>query len=624
MVMLETIGTWLQSAYAVSVLTLGFAWALTPALARRTAAVRHHVWAVALAIAIVAPVARGAVPRLNVPLLRPGSVVSAPLPAGVTLVDAPRLETRREAHVPSPARWSAIAIAALMWMLGAVPLLCVRGLRRVRLSRLVADAKAVATQADVRSHARVGVPMLAGLRRPTILLPLSASQWPIDTREAVLVHERAHAQRYDHVMALVSDVATTVYWLNPLAWIAATAIEREREAACDEEVLRAGIKPSVYASVLLTVADTLPTRRPATVPSIAGGRLDARIRAVLHQTPHSGRVPLSWPATLALIGGCALLVGSVRLIARTPARTISAERPTPAPHVALRAPSLVTDASPDVEAWSARRPPVAQAPSQPAAAAPTPATATPQTGLDSPKQDEPSPRQLALPESQPTTFQTRFQSMDLPRSRQFVQLQVDTKGVEFGPWFKRFILQVFAKWNPPPEARTLQGQVVVTFHVHKSGALTDVIVVARSPVDAFNTATFGALVAANPTPPLPPEYPDENAAFTVTFSYNEPLADTAPAQAQGRIAGRATDDSSGAGLHGVTVTVASEALTAGPRTVTTDSDGAYMVANLPPGIYTVEFTLMEHVTVRREQLELANGVTTTVYAAMKEAARIRD
>jgi hypothetical protein len=110
----------------------------------------------------------------------------------------------------------------------------------------------------------------------------------------------------------------------------------------------------------------------------------------------------------------------------------------------------------------------------------------------------------------------------------------------------------------------------------------------------------------------------------VTFSYNEPLADPTPAPAPGRIAGRATDDSSGAALRGVTVTVASEALTAGPRTVTTDRDGAYLVANLPPGIYTVEFTLMEHVTVRREQLELANGVTTTVYAAMKEGSRIRD
>jgi hypothetical protein len=73
--MLDAVGTWVQSAYLLSALPLGFAWALTTVFARRTASVRHHVWVVALTIAIVAPMARGVVPRLNVPAAatRPGS-----------------------------------------------------------------------------------------------------------------------------------------------------------------------------------------------------------------------------------------------------------------------------------------------------------------------------------------------------------------------------------------------------------------------------------------------------------------------------------------------------------------------------------------------------------------------
>ena len=35
------------------------------------------------------------------------------------------------------------------------------------------------------------------------------------------------------------------------------------------------------------------------------------------------------------------------------------------------------------------------------------------------------------------------------------------------------------------------------------------------------TAAVNALLASNPTTPLPPEYPDEKAFFTVTFFYNE-------------------------------------------------------------------------------------------------------
>jgi TonB family protein len=333
--MLDAVGTWMQTAYILSVVPLGLAWALTALLARRTASTRHHVWVVALTIAILAPATRGVLPSLNVPLLPPREVAD-PRRSTLGIAEAARPETFGQAPAPSPSGWPASTIAALVWIVGGVPLLSVRTQRRRRLLRLVGEASAVDDQTDVRSHARVSVPMLAGVLRPTILLPMSAADWPVDAREAVLAHERAHLQRHDHVTALVSEVATIVYWLNPLAWIAAVALEREREAACDEAVLRAGIKPSVYAAALLRVAQTLPARRTAaSVPSIAGGGLDARIRTVLHRAPNSGRAPLSWRTTIALIGVCALLVGSVRLVARTPHPTMSAERPTLARGVAF-------------------------------------------------------------------------------------------------------------------------------------------------------------------------------------------------------------------------------------------------------------------------------------------------
>jgi TonB family protein len=103
----------------------------------------------------------------------------------------------------------------------------------------------------------------------------------------------------------------------------------------------------------------------------------------------------------------------------------------------------------------------------------------------------------------------------------FGPLQFDTKGVEFGPWIRRFISQVRRNWFVPMAAQTMRGRVVITFNVHRSGALTDVTVVRPSEIDSFNTAAVNALLASNPTTPLPPEYPDEKAFFTVTFYYNE-------------------------------------------------------------------------------------------------------
>jgi len=105
--------------------------------------------------------------------------------------------------------------------------------------------------------------------------------------------------------------------------------------------------------------------------------------------------------------------------------------------------------------------------------------------------------------------------------RDFGPLQFDTKGVEFGPWVRRFIAQVKRNWIVPYAAMSMKGHVVITFYVHKDGSLTDVNVIGPCPIEPFNNAAFGALSASNPTVPLPPEYPTEKAFFTVTFFYNE-------------------------------------------------------------------------------------------------------
>ncbi len=100
-------------------------------------------------------------------------------------------------------------------------------------------------------------------------------------------------------------------------------------------------------------------------------------------------------------------------------------------------------------------------------------------------------------------------------------IQFDTKGVEFGPWLRRFIAQIRRNWMIPEAAMFQKGHVVVTFFVGKDGRITELRVLKPSAVDAFNNSSFGALAASNPTVPLPPEYPDDRAFFTVTFYYNE-------------------------------------------------------------------------------------------------------
>jgi len=101
------------------------------------------------------------------------------------------------------------------------------------------------------------------------------------------------------------------------------------------------------------------------------------------------------------------------------------------------------------------------------------------------------------------------------------EIQFDTKGVEFGPWIRRFVAQIRRNWFIPYSVLTNHGHVVLTFHVHRDGSLTDLNVLRPSAIDSFNLSASNALRSSNPTQPLPVEYPEDKVLFTVTFFFNE-------------------------------------------------------------------------------------------------------
>jgi TonB family protein len=100
-------------------------------------------------------------------------------------------------------------------------------------------------------------------------------------------------------------------------------------------------------------------------------------------------------------------------------------------------------------------------------------------------------------------------------------IQFDTKGVEFGPWLRRFVARVRRAWFIPMAAYTMRGHVVIQFNIHRNGTITDVAIVQPSDIESFTIAAYNAILGASPVDPLPPEYPSDQAFFTVTFYYNE-------------------------------------------------------------------------------------------------------
>jgi hypothetical protein len=88
------------------------------------------------------------------------------------------------------------------------------------------------------------------------------------------------------------------------------------------------------------------------------------------------------------------------------------------------------------------------------------------------------------------------------------------------------------------------------------------------------------------------------------------------AQSTGGIAGSAKDSSGGV-LPGVTVEAASPALIERVRSVVTDDKGEYKIVDLPPGTYSVKFSLAGFGTFTREGIQLSAGFTAAVNGDMK-------
>src|SRR5688572_16703196 len=83
------------------------------------------------------------------------------------------------------------------------------------------------------------------------------------------------------------------------------------------------------------------------------------------------------------------------------------------------------------------------------------------------------------------------------------------------------------------------------------------------------------------------------------------------AAAQATLAGE-VKDTTGAVLPGVTVEAASPALTEKVRTAVTDGSGRYRIESLPPGSYTVTFSLTGFAPVNRDAVSVSGSGVITV------------
>jgi TonB family protein len=237
-------------------IVLGAAWIATVLLRQRSADLRHRIWLAALVatalLLIPVPVPQTLRMTIDATATAPGTVSAA----------------ARSIRV-FPIVWSIIAALLLMrWAAGVL-----------RLYRITRQSRAAGA---VRVSDSIHTPMTWGAIRPVILLPAYVEDWPVEQRDVVIRHERAHIERRDWLWQGFAQAMTAVFWFHPLVWLALIQIRKEAEHAADDATLAGGVQAPDYADRLMAVARQLSGHSPdAAVAMLRKPVLTSRIAAIL-------------------------------------------------------------------------------------------------------------------------------------------------------------------------------------------------------------------------------------------------------------------------------------------------------------------------------------------------------
>lgn len=323
-------------------------WVVTMGMWRASSASRHAVWAAVCVAALALPLAQSSLPTFSASWwpqwaaasrtpVRPDAPMESVYVANTSgVADAAQDGASATPDVP----WGPIAFG--LWALG----LCI-GLTRLVAGRRAAQALTAAavpetstrilSRADliggwlgappcvIRRGAPDWMPATWGVRRPVVVLPSTATEWPDERLDPVLVHELAHVYRRDAVWHQLAQVMAAVWWMHPLAWVAARQLRVERERACDDLVLAFGARASDYATDLVSLVGVC-SGTEMTLAMARRSQLEGRVMAILNpRLNRNGRT------------GVATLIAAALVLAMAPLASMRAAEP-PTAHTAEQAP----------------------------------------------------------------------------------------------------------------------------------------------------------------------------------------------------------------------------------------------------------------------------------------------
>ena len=193
-------------------------------------------------------------------------------------------------------------VASGIWLIGVFLMLLYAGYSYLRIYKRVSAS--IPVREKIYICDAIETPFILGIIKPRIYLPSELGQ---DLMNYVIAHEEAHIRRYDHWWKPLGFLLLSVYWFQPIFWIAYILFSKDIELACDERVIKelGEIEKKPYSEALLRCSIS---RKMVTACPLAFGEVGVkeRVRNVLYYKKPTFWVLLAAVLVCLVVGICFL------------------------------------------------------------------------------------------------------------------------------------------------------------------------------------------------------------------------------------------------------------------------------------------------------------------------------
>ena len=124
-------------------------------------------------------------------------------------------------------------VLAIVWIVGLFAMLLYGSISYLRLHKKVGAS--ILLNNNIYYCDNIDTPFILGFFKPKIYVPSGITDEQISY---IALHEKAHLKRKDHWWKPLGFILLSVYWFNPIIWVAYILLCRDIETACDEKVIK--------------------------------------------------------------------------------------------------------------------------------------------------------------------------------------------------------------------------------------------------------------------------------------------------------------------------------------------------------------------------------------------------